>query len=115
MDAMLERAIQTSDRRVQEEIARLRQHLKMYEAECSGLREAGFENAQDLFTSYEGLRIEHSKVPEALRHAAKVVELFDDATWANCYMIDSADCAWILEGLAEYYESTAAPSQETVE
>jgi len=38
------------------EITRLRQHLKMYEAECSGLREAGFENAQDLFTSYEGLR-----------------------------------------------------------
>jgi len=56
-----------------------------------------------------------SKVPEALRHAAKVVELFDDATWANCYMIDSADCAMILEGLAEYYESTAAPSQETGE
>jgi hypothetical protein len=56
-----------------------------------------------------------SKVSEALRHAAKVVELFDDATWADCYMIDSADCAWILEGLVEYYESTAAPSQETGE
>ena len=38
------------------EITRLPHHLKMYEAECSGLREAGFENAQDLFTSYEGLR-----------------------------------------------------------
>ena len=38
------------------EINRLRQHLKMYEAECSSLRAAGFENAQDLYTSYEGLR-----------------------------------------------------------
>ena len=39
-----------------DEITRLREHLRMYEAECAGLRAAGFENAQDLFTSYEGVR-----------------------------------------------------------
>ncbi len=43
---------------------------------------------------------------DALIHAAKVVELFDDATMQNDYMIDSGDCAEILVALA------AAPKQE---
>jgi|GEM_PF-5459640 len=43
---------------------------------------------------------------DALLNAAKVVELFDDATMQNDYMIDSGDCAEILLALA------AAPKQE---
>ena len=56
------------------EIARLRQHLKMYEAECSSLREAGFENAQDLFTSYEGLRRQRDMAVKALNKSRSKME-----------------------------------------
>jgi len=56
------------------EAAQLRQHLKLYEAECSGLREAGFENAQDLFTSYEGLRQQVATLTEQRDMAVEALE-----------------------------------------
>jgi hypothetical protein len=39
---------------------------------------------------------------EALRHAAQVIELYDDATMNADYMLDSTECAGILNALAEY-------------
>jgi hypothetical protein len=48
----------------------------------------------------------------ALRHGAEVVELFDDATMQGDYMLDSSDCASVLNALADYYESGAnAPTE----
>lgn len=44
-----------------------------------------------------------SDAPAALRFAAQVVELYDDATMGNDYMIDSRDCAGILSALADYF------------
>jgi dihydrofolate reductase (trimethoprim resistance protein) len=46
---------------------------------------------------------EVSDAPAALRFAAQVVELYDDATMDNDYMIDSGDCAGILSALADYF------------
>ena len=40
---------------LQDENNELRQQLALYAAENSGLRAAGFENGQDLLTSYQGL------------------------------------------------------------
>lgn len=42
---------------------------------------------------------------EALRYAAKVVQLYDDACMNDDYMIDANDCENILNALAEYYEA----------
>lgn len=44
---------------------------------------------------------------QALRHAAKVIELYDDATMRADYMIDSGECAGILNALAEYHARAA--------
>jgi hypothetical protein len=41
-------------------------------------------------------------VPGALRFAAQVIELWDDATMDNDYMADSGDCAAILNVLADH-------------
>jgi hypothetical protein len=53
---------------------------------------------------------------KALRHAAQVVQLYDDACLHGDYMIDSNDCEKILTALAEYYEAgrTAPPQREWV-
>lgn len=40
----------------------------------------------------------------ALRLAARVIELYDDATMKDDYMLDSSDCAGILDALAGYFE-----------
>lgn len=42
-------------------------------------------------------------VPSILKHAAEVVELYDDATMQNDHMIDSSDCHGILNALIDYY------------
>lgn len=54
---------------------------------------------------------------KALRHAAQVVQLYDDACLHGDYMIDSNDCEKILTALAEYYEAgrTAPPQREWVD
>ena len=57
-----------------DEITRLREHLRMYEAECSGLRAAGFENAQDLFTSYEGVRQQLEAAKAERDNAGEAIE-----------------------------------------
>ena len=51
---------------------------------------------------------------QALRHAAQVVQLYDDACLNADYIIDSNDCEKILIALAEYYEAghTAPPQRE---
>ena len=55
-------------------------------------------------------------VADALRHAAQIVELYDDATMTGDYMIDSTDCAGILNALAEYHARfyTTPPSVDAV-
>jgi hypothetical protein len=44
-------------------------------------------------------------VETALRFAAQVVELWDDATMDNDHMADSAECAAILNVLADHYHN----------
>lgn len=52
-----------------------------------------------------------SDAPAALRFAARVVELYDDATIDDDYMIDSGDCAGILNALADYFSRHSQPAQ----
>jgi len=56
---------------------------------------------------------EQEPVAAALRHAAQVVQLYDDACSDNNYMLDSNDCEGILNALADYYDAgyTAPPQQ----
>ena len=55
---------------------------------------------------------EHEPVTNALRHAAQVIELYDDATMNDDYMLDSSDCASVLNALAEYHSrGHAVPPQ----
>ena len=59
---------------------------------------------------------EQEPVAAALRHAAQVVQLYDDACSDNNYMLDSNDCEGILNALADYYDAgyTTPPQREWV-
>jgi len=48
-------------------------------------------------------------VGDSLRHAAQVIELYDDATMQGDYMLSSTDCAGIIEALVEYHARFTAP------
>ena len=89
--------------------------LQKFEDEMTAARQV-LKNNEATLREMAGLRADAERLHkdaavEALRHAAKVVELFDDATMQNDYMIDSKDCAEILEGLAEYHAALAAKGE----
>lgn len=50
----------------------------------------------------------HSRVKndgiEVLRHAARVIELYDDTTMQANHMLSSTDCAGIMEALVDFYQ-----------
>jgi ubiquinone biosynthesis protein Coq4 len=64
------------DEHLEADLKQLREHLRMYEVECSGLRAAGFENAQDLFTSYEGVRQKLEAAKAEIEHLKQSRENF---------------------------------------
>jgi len=51
----------------------------------------------------------------ALKFAAQVVELYDDATMRDDYMIDSGECAGILNALADYFTRFSPQPQQIPE
>lgn len=58
----------------------------------------------------------HEAAARALREAATTVQLFDDATMKGDYMLDSVDCANILEALSDReFELARRERQKAVE
>lgn len=68
----------------------LEEQLELYAAENSALREAGFENAQDLFTSYQGLE---KQLAAAQAREQQLRELIEHAPVSSgvCCCGDSMD------------------------
>lgn len=59
----------------------MQRELELYRAENSGLREAGFENGQDLLTSYFGVKAKLDAAKAEIAGIERVKEKFEPFGW----------------------------------
>lgn len=77
-------------------------HAKVLELIARSAGYTGFRAMKSCLPAVEGLQeLVHRERAKAMRYAAEVIELFDDATMKGDHMLSSTECANVIEGLAQ--------------
>lgn len=77
-------------------------HAKVLDLIAKSAGYTGFRAMKSCLPAVEELQeLIHRERAKAMRYAAEVIELFDDATMRADHMLSSTECASVIEGLAQ--------------